>query len=47
MLIVLINAITVIVGGVVGSFLKKGIPDALKQAILFSIGLYAVYLDIA
>ena len=34
MLIVLINAITVIVGGVVGSFLKKGIPDVLKQAIM-------------
>ena len=47
MLIVLINAITVILGGVVGSFLKKGIPDALKQAILFSIGLYVVYLGIA
>lgn len=47
MLIVLINAITVIVGGVVGSFLKKGIPDVLKQAIMFSIGLYVVYLGIA
>lgn len=46
MLIVLINAITVIIGGVIGSFLKKGIPDALKQAILFSIGLYVVYLGI-
>ena len=46
MLIVLINAITVIVGGVVGSFLKKGIPDTLQQAIMFSIGLYVVYLGI-
>lgn len=46
MLIVLINAVTVVIGGVIGSFLKKGIPDTLKQAILFSIGLYVVYLGI-
>ena len=46
MLIVLINAVTVVIGGVIGSFLKRGISAALKQAILFSIGLYVVYLGI-
>ena len=46
MLIVLINAVTVVIGGVIGSFLKRGISDAFKQAILFSIGLYVVYLGI-
>ena len=34
MLIVLINAVTVVIGGVIGSFLKRGISAALKQAII-------------
>lgn len=46
MLGVLVNTITVLIGGTVGTLFKKGIPEKLSNAIMIGIGLCTIYIGI-
>lgn len=46
MLGVLVNAVAVLIGGLIGCFLKKGFPKRVADAILFALGLCIVYIGI-
>ena len=41
-----VNAITVIIGSLIGLFLKKGLPKKLSDAVMTGVGLCVVYLGI-
>lgn len=47
MLGVLINVGTVLVGSLVGLFLKRGIPEKLTEALMIGIGLCTVFIGIS
>ncbi|MBP9989453.1 MAG: DUF554 domain-containing protein [Ruminococcus sp.] len=47
MLGVIVNAVAVIIGGTVGSFLKKGLPEKITSAIMIAIGLCVMYIGIS
>jgi len=46
MLGVLVNTVAVLIGGMIGCFLKKGFPKRVADAILFALGLCIVYIGI-
>lgn len=46
MLGVIVNTITVLVGGAIGLLLKKGIPERVSRAVMTAIGLCSVYIGI-
>lgn len=46
MLGVLVNTVAVLLGGLIGCFLKKGFPKRVADAILFALGLCIVYIGI-
>ena len=46
MLGVLVNVITAVVGGLVGSLFKKGIPEKITNAVMVAIGLCVIYIGI-
>ena len=46
MLGVIVNTLTVIIGGALGLLLKKGIPERVSKAVMAAIGLCTVYIGI-
>lgn len=47
MLSVFVNAVTVIIGGLLGVFLKKGIPEKVEKALMTGLGLCVMYIGIS
>lgn len=47
MLGVIINTITVLVGGTIGNLFKKGIPEKVTDALMVGIGLCVIYIGIS
>ena len=46
MLGVLVNMITAVVGGLIGTLFKKGIPERITNAIMVAVGLCVIYIGI-
>ncbi len=46
MLGVLVNTVTVLIGGLIGCFIKKGFPKRMADAIMFGLGMCIVYIGI-
>ena len=43
----IVNSAAVVLGGTLGTFLKKGIPDRIRNAVMSAIGLFIVYLGVS
>ena len=43
----IVNSAAVVLGGTLGAFLKKGIPDRIRIAVMSAIGLFIVYLGVS
>ena len=46
MLGVLVNMITAVLGGLIGTLFKKGIPEKITKAIMAAVGLCVIYIGI-
>ena len=46
MLGVLVNMATAVIGGVLGSLFKKGIPEKITNAVMVAVGLCVIYIGI-